>query len=386
MAIVNTATLGPFLGENNRLPRHALQKKDVGSFIADSANIDIDVSGRISCASGNTLLHSLTTGRSGYSNGTFSLIADGTNLYSIVSFNPFSAVAVDTVASSSVAYTSINDEVYYSDGVKLMRLDNLGSVNKVGIPVPVFSEGTPTSGFLDPAWYQYTLTYFYDSEEGGAAASYNVELGASSGLVISIPSLPSGVTHVGVYFSGPNGEIPFLHSKVVAGTSSVTVTSVPTGRAVLTQFKGPMPSGSILASIPGYLGVASGNTFYYSEPYNFGMTNPAKNYIPFPATISVVVGCINGFYIVADKTYWVSGLGTDQFEANPVLPYGAVSGTRSFMPNDNKAFWLSNRGLVIGDSQGQVKNVQEENLLLNLSGSGASLFVEGNNRIVATNG
>lgn len=374
--------LGPFLGENNRLPRHALRTQD-GSFLAATQNVDLDDSGRLSRANGTTLVEALTAGRSGFSANGFSLLADGTDLLSIVSFAPFSAVAVDTVAANPISYAAINDDIFYSDGVKLMRLDSLGVAHPVGVPVPVFSAAAQVAGDLQAATYLYALTYFYGDEEGGASALRAID--AAGGIQIPLPTPPAGVTHIGVYCTGPNGDILLRHSKVAAETPTATITATPSGTDCLTLNNGPMPAGDHVAHLLDRLLVASGDTLYFSDPYNFGLTTPAKNYIRFPAAITNVVPCKDGVYVAADKTWWITNLNDPL--GDPVLPYGAVARSAGKMLYENKVFWLSKYGPVIGDSAGQVLNVVEKNLQLDLSGSGAGVHIaDGTPRIVVTNG
>lgn len=384
--MTKTARLKSIIGINNRLSRHALQT-EVGQFVAAAQNVDLDDTGRASRRSGFTEVSALTTGRSLFSANGFTLLADGTNLKSVVSFAPYSAVTVDTVAANKISYAAINNDIYYSDGVKLARLDQYGAVHNVGIPVPASLPGTAIAGALDAGRYQATITYFYDQVEGGAIASIIVDLAATGGIRLTLPASPAGVTGIGVYLSSANGDKPYLHSTVAPGAGAVDLTSKATGRQCRTELKGPMPAGNIVRHYLTVLLVASGKTLYYSDSYNFGLTTPGKNYITFADDITIVRPCVKGVYVVAgSKTYWLTSLGVTEQDMVPVLPYGAVAGSDGEMPNAEKVFWLSAKGLVVADQMGQVANLNESNLLLDLAGSGASLFIEGNNRIVATNG
>ena len=383
--MIKTTKLKTILGVNNRLSRHALQT-DVGQFVAAASNVDLDDTGRASRRSGFSEVSPLTTGRSLFSANGFTLFADGTELKSVVEFDPYAAVTVDTVAANKISYAAVNDDIYYSDGVKLARLDRYGATHKVGIPVPASLSGAAIAGSLDGGRYQASITFFYDDIEGGAFSSIVVELSSTGGIRLTLPASPAGVTGIGVYVSSANGDIPYWHSTVAAGTETVDVTTRATGRQCLTELKGPLPAGGIVRHLLGRLLVADGSTLYYSDPYNFGLTTPARNYIQFAEDITIVRPCVNGVYVVAGTTYWFSGIGTPEQSLLQTLPYGAVAGSDGEIPNAEKVFWLSEKGLVIADQTGQAVNINESNLLLNLTGSGSALFVEGNNRIVATNG
>lgn len=377
--------LGPFLGMNNRLAAHALNMPDgSGTYLADAVGVDIDDTGRLSRADGVTLVGSMTAGRSLFSDGARTLYADGTALKRITAFSPFAASAVDTVAANPISYVNINGEIYYTDGAKIARLDATNAAKPVGIPIPGDIALVATIGALQAAKYQVVITYFVGDEEGGASAAKSIDL-TSGGVTVTLPATPTGVTHIGIYLSGLNGEVPFLHS-VIVPAASITLSSEATKRACHTLHKGPMPAGDLIAHHDGRLLVADGSTLHYSDPYNFGMTTPSRNYLQFPADISVLVPCDAGIYVVADKTYWLTGIGTDGMAMPELLPYGAVARSSGRFPHDSRVFWLSEKGLVIGDGASQVKNVQEKDLDLALTGTGASLYVDRHNRVVATNG
>jgi len=388
MAIVKTEKLGPFMGINNRLPRHALvmrSDKSKSHYLADAIGVDLDVTGRLSTAHGSTKIVSLSSGRSLYAQGNTMLYAEGGELRRVSTLSPFAYSVIDTVGTGKLAYEAINGDIYYSDGVKLSCLESAGSVRPVGVPVPASFSAVAASGSLIAASYQLTITYFNGVEEGGAYPSISLDLATTGGFDLTLPTPPAGVTQIGVYLSGPNDYTPLLHS-VIYPVAGLSLTSPASKRPCRTQIKGPMPAGELLTHTPTHFLVAAGAIVYYSEQYNFGLTLPESSYITLPADVSVMIACENGVYIVADKTYWLTGLGTPQIDLIPIAPYGAVKFSQTRHPTEKKVYWLSAKGLVVGDDQGQFANLQEKNLLLDLAGDGASLFIEGNNRVVSTNG
>ena len=94
--------------------------------------------------------------------------------------------------------------------------------------------------------------------------------------------------------------------------------------------------GALLPNyVNGRLLVAVGSLLIYSEPFMPGLYRPSKNYIPFPAPITVLEACGAGVFVAADKTYWLGGEITAASLAE-VLPYGAVprsGGTDPSAPN-----------------------------------------------------
>ena len=129
------AKLGPFLGENNRLPRHALHVEKTGDFLAATQNVDLDDSGRLSRANGTTLVEALAAGRSGFSANGFSLLADGTDLLSIVSFV---ALYLFVTLLGVLAMIPFSPDIQTAGSATIACISNVG---------PGFSTVGPTMNF-----------------------------------------------------------------------------------------------------------------------------------------------------------------------------------------------------------------------------------------------
>ena len=143
----------------------------------------------------------------------------------------------------------------------------------------------------------------------------------------------------------------------------------------MTLNRSAMPAGQIVRHYNGQMLVASGSVLFISDLYNYGVFNPATGYIPFIEPISVIEPTDGGIYLVADQAYWLGGdLRTTSLDSK--LPYGAVPGTSGFSTRYMQAYWMSFAGLVIADEQGNVKNVQEDNLEFSAATAGASLWRE----------
>lgn len=378
MPLTRTVTLGPFLGLNNRLPAHALTVPERGTYLANAVNVDFDASGRLSRRAGFAKVSTLTSARSLFSDGVRTLYADGTALKRVTNFTTGATSTLATInGSNAVAYTAALGEVYYSDAVSLGRIDASNVAYPVGITVPAAPTAALIAGSLVPANYQYCITQFYTDEEGGASASATVEVTSSyGGIRLTLPSASTNVTHFGIYVSGPDGEVPRLHSKVTYTTTTVDITSDATGRSCLTENKAPLPAGSILAHLNGRLFSANSTYLYWSDAYNFGLYDALKNLIPFPASITIVAPCVNGLYVVADQTYWLFGIGTEAMEIVPVSKDTAVPGTAGQFPGGMKVFWVGEDGLMVGDSQGQVQNLTDKAVALDSATSGVTLYRE----------
>jgi len=231
-----------------------------------------------------------------------------------------------------------------------------------------------------------TAYEFSNGELGPASAVAAVRVAQAGVTVFGLPATwPAGVVALQVYATEPGGMTPRRAERLTSPASSTTV-YMPYGERCLTLDLAPMPPGEIVTELNGRLYCASGTTLFVSEPYMHGLYNPVRGYIPFPEAITMVVPCQNGVFISADQTYWLAGdpLG-DKAELNPVLPYKAVRGTSGPVPNANACFWFSERGIVIGQQDGSVENIQEANVATGGGALGASLFREdqGTKRIIA---
>ena len=373
--------LGPFLGVNNRLRPNELQVKNVGAYLESGVNVDVNPAGRLVRRGGYTLATSL--------NAAHSLWSDGVNKYYCAS----GMLYRDGVSIASVAGRCSYD-VYPGGGVVFSDTAEVNYVSAAGA-VSLLAPGTPsaptlaaTSGSLQPATYLVAISAVDSAGvEGGACAFQAQTLATTGGITVTLPSMPAGGATFNVYVTGPNGEIPTLHGSTVSAT--YTISSYAADQTLAVTSLAQMPAGDIVRIQNGRLLVASGNALYISEAYNFGLYDRSLGYILFPADIAVMEPTQNGTYVAADKTYWIAGADPRAVEAFvEVLPYGGIAGTGTRNPTKQIVAWMSPKGVVVADEQGQVKNLQEEALALNVPGTRGATLVDsdGSRILVVTNG
>ena len=112
----------------------------------------------------------------------------------------------------------------------------------------------------------------------------------------------------------------------------------------------------------------------YSEAFSPALYNPLKGYIPFPAVITVVEPCAGGVYIVADKTYFLTGAMAEA-SLREVSRATGVPGTGLAL-DDGTVCWVSDSGLVVGTPSGEVNNVQDKHVAVAPAAAGATLYRE----------
>lgn len=381
---MKTISIGPILGINNRLPDFSLHVKDSGDYVRAADNVEITNSGNAAWRREPLLIQAMTGAHSLF--GEFYVRA---SILYRATFAPFSETLVKVLSSNArMSYCVINGDTYYSNGTDSGRISVGGLVFPWALPTPDAPDAAPISGTLFKGKYQVAVSYFNATtgEEGGISASANHQLSTDGGLRITLPPATTGATHVNVYVSTVNGSIPFLQATVTTGTVSVDVSALIDGREANQRYEAPLPAGTRLFEFNGRLCSVSGNDVFYSLPYRHGYYLPIEGRITFPADVAAAISNQGGVYVVADKTYFLSGQDLSAVDVvRDVLPYGAVPGTEFSIPNKPLVGWFGEKGIVLADTQGEAQAVMADNIDLTPPASGFSVVREtrGYRRVVS---
>jgi hypothetical protein len=372
-----TKQLGPFLGENNRLPDFRLSGES-GAFVRSAINVDLPDASTFKRRQGVERKVSGTDCHSLWASGTDAYFVDHDTLYHLSPALVKTAVSTQVVPGQQVSFADVNGVIYCSTGAELFQLSGASAAVRAGI-VPPNASPTLTAaagGSLPAGIYQATISFVAPSgDESGALRPVSVAVPENGSLTISGIQVSAGYS-TAVYLSPPNGDVLFRIAKTTdAALPSITIQPQSNASRARTILLSRMPPGQLVRYADGRLVVASGNILYYSELFAPTLHNPAKSYIPFAENITMVLPCEGGIYVSADKTYWIAG---DLASAaiTTVLPYKAVFGTDSEVPNSNNVWWMSERGMVVGSPGGQVENVQEKFVAVDAATAGASLYRE----------
>lgn len=381
-----TVQLGSFApGLNNRLEptrlSTVLPDRKPGTYLYGADNVDLNGEGYLKRRRGQTLA---------LAGNTHSLWADGAGAYAVVNgalcaLQPQNTTLVPTTIRSGlpglpVSYSRGADgDLYWTNGQSIRRISN-------GVDRPIASElpvALPAVGVIQNGGGlvagRYLVAFTVVTVDGESPATPVVQFDVAQGSGIQYDASATG-TVVDVFMSGPNGDILTWQGRSQGATIQ---NHNELGRRCPTLNRALMPAGSIVRHYRGRLLVAHGSVLFYSDPYNYGVIDPTSNFVPFPATISVIEPTDNGIYICADKTYW---LGDFNETLQELLPYGGIHGTSGRSASDDTVFWQSPRGLVTGDKNQTIKAVQEAALDFADATSGASLYRErdGATHIVST--
>jgi hypothetical protein len=400
---MQTQPIGGFLGINNRLPDFALGT-DKGSWLRDAVNVDIDNARRVRRRKEVALIQAMSNADSLYlTSATAGYLRRGAAIYAITLPTYTETLFKVLTTAAPLSWAEYAGSLYYSNGTDSGRIEG-GVEYPWGMATPVAPTCTTIPGALYAGMYQVSVSYTNSvtGEEGGISPSSNPTLSATGGIRITLPGASSGATHVNVYFSTVNGSIPMWIGSYAVGTALVDVTAEPTRlRESNGRFEAPLPSGTQIFVANGRLCSVAGATIYVGSPARPGYYIPVDSrqraagapldygYITFPTNVDLAVPTQMGVYVAyGDITQFFAGADFASVEmVKDVLPYGAVPGTAFVVPHRENPLvgWFSTYGVVLGDPQGQAKNVMIDNIDLTPPASGASVVVQtdGYRRVVS---
>lgn len=368
----NTTPIGPFVGINNRLPDHQLavveRGRKAGDYLRNAVNVDLTAAGTLQRRKGSTLAVPGTRCHSLWSDGEQAFYVDGTDLKRFTGEVVATGLAYGRPVSFCKAPTG---DVIWTDGV---RLEAIGK-GPVAVPTPNPAPAVTASGggALPAGYYQVAITAVAaDGRESGSTWPVQVQVQDSGRIEVS--GLPG--TLVNIYVSPLNGDTLYLTASTTASSYIIPVMGAQGAQCPTLNLR-PLPAGRFVREYHGRLMVADASGLYYSEPWAYGLYNPLRGYVPLAGITLLEPGQTGVYVATADKTFWLSGLDVDQVErVSELLPYGAVEGSAAHLGNSNDIAWFSSRGLVIGTQDGQVKNMQEENVAVGAAQAGATLYRE----------
>lgn len=364
------------LGMNTRKPDFRLGT-EAGAFLRDALNVDITEAGTVKRRRGYELAVEAAGAHSLWSDGTSHYFVGSNMLYALD--DELDATAVAAVQPGRfVSYcTAPEGGAYWTDGAVLQRAVGSTTAPLNPPPPPLVPSAAAASGSLNAGRYTYCFTQV-DSAGRESAATHpeQILLDAGSAVAFELPDAPTAGNLVRAYLSGEGGSVPYLVYEFDSA-GSFTADQPPSGIACATLGLAPMPAGSIVRHSNGRLLVAAGSILYYSEPFAPGLYDPVSGYIPLPADITIVEPVEGGFFLAADKTYWLAG-DVAQASLTEVLPYGAVLGSGVSRRDSQAVHWMSTRGIVEAGPGGAVKNLQDQNVKVIPGSGGATLVREAN--------
>jgi len=294
-------------------------------------------------------------------------------------------VVNSNIISSDIAYCEMNNGIYYTDGNKVFNPNH----EPVGLEKPTFFNVSDTTGALRNGKYQISICHInlVTGELSGATNPIILDV-VSGGISLTDISIPSGEYATNVYISDTNGADIYFHTTLPNGQQSLTITVIKQNKhLVQTLDMSPIPGGSIIQSYNGRLYVAKDEVLWYSQPHRYGLHKQSSDFLLFAKPITVVQPVDDGLYIVADKTYFISGNDPSQQQLREVSNLQGIEGTgitldASYFSLEYKgkvAYWFSDKGGVIGLPSGQIQEFSKDRLAVPTDlQKGSTMYVEEN--------
>lgn len=385
-------------GVDNRQPDYALPPDT----LRDAVNVDVLASGKIRRRKG--IVQRLAEA------GAHSLHSDGNYIYWATAstlkrakpgFSTPVTLRTDTRLAAPISYVTVNGTTYFSNENVNGVLTSLGTYAPWGIEPPVAppyataatapTHVAPPAGFQTELKFKITCTFVTATgEESGAPLGTTVTVDDTyQGINLSAIPQPtdSRVVYVRIYASGMYGDTFYRQMDVPVGVTATTIgtPSVAKGQALRSQFCAPPLAGQLIEHLRGRMYVAVGDTIWFTEPFAYGLVDMRKNYIQFPERVTLLIAVLDGLYVCADQTYFISQPGEPEMALTPILPYKAIERAAMHIPNSQDVIWLSDRGFVVGKAGGQSANQTETKVAVERYGSGCIGVIErdGDRRFVA---
>ena len=349
-------------------------------------NVDISKKFSLRRRGGFTKKYSGTNCHSLFSNQTDTVFVEDGTLKELNS--DFTATTIRNGISrfGRVAYQDINSDIYFTDG-NVTGVYSSGALLPMGIPTPPQKPVLVSSTGILPAGRYGVLFTCVDSAgvESGATYAEYISVPASGAIVVTgIPASFSGASALNVYMTTDNGDVFRKHSQVSFGTAITTLTTQANGHTCRTRFKDKMPAGHMLCFHQNRLYVAVDNIIYYSEPYNYGITDLTKNFIMLPARVTLMAPEPQGIFVSAkgDKTYYISGQDPDQFSMVVKADYPAIENTQARVDQDMLGegvggeawIWASTHGVCSGVVGGSFRNMTKGKYAIPHGVIGSAIF------------
>lgn len=372
-----------FVGINNRAAPERLKSSE----LREAENVDIENEGRIRRRAGRRKIYDGAEVHSLWSDGATTLFAQGRYLMRLDGDGAATALRTDLLRGKSVSYESVAGTVYWSNSEQRGRVVD-GAALHWGMdapPAPVAMEASPKA--LPPGTYMVALTYVDAyGEESPASRHSVVSFTEESSIAVLPPPFPAESARANVYITPQNGDVLYFQGVVVPGWA-LTVIGVDTGRPLRTEYLSPPPAGHIVRHHRGRMYVADGNVVWFSEPYAYSWFNRRRNFYMYPARVTMLEPVEGGVFLSWEggKTVFIAGETPEKAEEIEADIHPAIAGTAAradaaWFPaletGGKAAIWLTQNGVAVGVSSGQVRYLTEERLALPRGGLGSGVIRE----------
>lgn len=339
-------------------------------FVRELVNLDPSEGGQLSLRANSLRVREAANMRLAVALPERVVFVDGGDLGCYSKKTASSAVLGSVNSAGEVAGVAFYGQVYLSGANDSWRTDGR-TVKPWAVPAPG-ADLEVIDGALPAGVYKVAVTALgADGEESGAEP-FILRVTGGKALRISSPdSRP-----LRVYVSVANGATLFSQGPLIGGAMAITQVD-DHAEPLTTTGLVPLPACSLLATHRGVILGAHDCCLVFTVPMTPHLMDPVAGFFQYPEAVTVIAPTEGGVYVVADQTYFITGLETATPSQLPVLGLKAVQGSAVALP-DKRVAWFTRYGLAIGDSTGAITLPNRQTYAPDLARSGASGVLENN--------
>ena len=357
-----------------------------GRLVADAAgdsaarkllNLDVGADGVPTLRAPYAMLRTGSDVRALFSVRDYLVYADGAELRSLNTVTNEAALLGSLRSTAPLAGAVLNDTLYLSSATDSLRTDGM-TLKAWGVTQPGLTVSV-TTGQLRAGVYKVAATAVGpDGEESGASVVI-IRVPDGSGLLVSTADVRPLRLYAGVANSST-----LYYQRLLLNTT--TLSSVGDASERLTT-DGLVPLGDCdgLAAHHSVLVGHKDNCVVFTSPMHPHLTDPLSGFFQYGAKVDAVAATDGGVYVLADKTYFLTGLETATPQQRVVLATGGVAGSVVALP-DGRVSWFTRYGQAMGDPSGAVVLMNKDTYAPDLAARGAAGLIEynGHQMVVTT--
>lgn len=346
--------------------------------VVGAVNVDPTVGGKFELRVGFEQVFAGANMRGVFAAGDVLVMVDGSQLLAYETATDTPTPLATIAAAGPVAAAYLNDSLYLNTLSESLCFDGQ-ALRPWAISAPSFDLQL-VAGQLPAGLYKVAVTAVEGGVESGALPLI-VRLDGTQDLRV----LCSDARECRVYASVADGKTLYLQGSPLAGALRMGYVADDSQRLETDELE-PLPFCDQLSTHNSLIIGSRGRYLYHTEPMWPHLHNPVTGFLQFAGEITMHASVGTGLFVATtSKTYFITGIGTDEVLQREVLGVGAAPGSAVVLP-DERVAWFTRYGQAIGAADGSVSLPNRASYAPELGSIGAAGVLEHNgNQMVVTN-